>query len=278
MEEISKGCSASLSFSPLLLDPLIFLRECGEQHRHNGGHPFLSFRRPSAVSLHPTVIVVRDMGEISKRLFGFSLSFFPTYFRSTAFSSRMRGTASQERWVDGRAAVCAHFSDAYFKSISQWTMLFQCWENLRAIFLPPKSPPFLFAALVLFLLHLTVIVVRDMGEISKRRFGFSLFSPTSFRFTAFSSRMRGTASQEQWVDDRYTKAMPYIYFDHLLFFMGPLSVLIFQTPVSNSAASKRNHIFQSSSGKRRWLWEKEILVCHLLMKKIFVHPNTRYFS
>ncbi|GIY81049.1 hypothetical protein CDAR_111411 [Caerostris darwini] len=95
-----------------------------------------------------------------------------------------------------------------------------------------------------------------MGEISKRLFGFSLsLFPTSFRSTAFPSRMRGTASLERWVDESYTKAMPYIYFDHLLFFMEQLSVLIFQTPVCNSATSERNPIFQSSSGKRRWLWK-----------------------
>ncbi|GIY81051.1 hypothetical protein CDAR_111421 [Caerostris darwini] len=113
-----------------------------------------------------------------------------------------------------------------------------------------------------------------MGEISKRLFGFSLSLPTSFRTTAFASRMRETATQERWVDGRYTKEKPYIYFDRLLFFIMQLSVLIFQTPVSNSAASKRNPIFQSSSGKRRWLWkkkEKESLSS--ANKENFEYPN-----
>ncbi|GIY81045.1 hypothetical protein CDAR_111391 [Caerostris darwini] len=128
MGEISKRLfGSSLPFAPLLLDLLLFLQECGERHRKNrllqkyisvdnaipklgklgelsfisplpSHPPPLSFRRPSAVPLHLMVIVVRVMGEISKRLFGFYLSLsFQTSFRSTALSSRMRETASQER-------------------------------------------------------------------------------------------------------------------------------------------------------------------------------------
>ncbi|GIY81053.1 hypothetical protein CDAR_111431 [Caerostris darwini] len=193
--------------------------------------PLLSFRRPSAVLLHLTVIVVLDMGEISKRLFGLPFSLFPLLLDPLLFlqdceeQHRKNGGLQKYIAVDNAIPKLGKLGELFLSTPSQ---------SLSTLSFPSAVS-----------LHLTVIVVRDMGEISKRLFGFSLSISTSFRSTAFSSRMRETATQERWVDGMCTKAKPYIYFDHLLFFKGQLSVLIFQTQLFKVPEILKRYFFRT---------------------------------